>query len=87
MGGLNVGRVGSRPFLPCIQVLWDDESLMSEKKASVGNRSGDGSSLSTHGILLLVCHSSYGPTINGRLLTNCTNYTRRVEITSGKGRA
>ena len=32
----------------------------------------DGSSLRTHGTLLLVCHSSYGPTINGRLLADRT---------------
>ena len=37
--------------------------------------------------LLLVCHSSYGPTINGRLLADCTNYTWPVEIASGKGHA
>ena len=29
--------------------------------------------LSTHGTLLFVCHSSYGPTINGRLLADRTN--------------
>ena len=33
---------------------------------SVDNRSGDDSILSMHGTLLLVCHSSYGPTINGQ---------------------
>ena len=33
------------------------------------------------------CHSSYGPTINSTLLTDHTNYARRVEIASGKGRA
>ena len=42
--------------------------------------------LSMRGTLLLVCHSSYRPTINGRLLTDHTNYTHRVEIASGKGR-
>ena len=35
--------------------------------------------------VLLVCHSSYEPIINGRLLADSTNYTRLVEITSGKG--
>ena len=30
------------------------------------------SSLSTHSTLLLVCHSSYAPTFNGRLLADCT---------------
>ena len=33
-------------------------------ECSVGNRSEDGSSLRTHGTFLLVCHSSYGLTIN-----------------------
>ena len=56
-------------------------------ECSIGNRSGDGSSLGTHGTLLLVCHSSYGPTISDRLLTDHTNYTHRVEIASGKGHA
>ena len=56
-------------------------------ECSVGNRSGDGSEFNTHGTLLLVCHGSYGPTINGRLLTDRTNYTRPFEITSGKARA
>ena len=56
-------------------------------ECSVGNCSGDGSSLSTHGTLFLVCHNSYGPTINGRLLADRTNYTLQVEIASGKGRA
>ena len=57
---------------------------------SVSNRSGgDGSSIRTHGTLLLVCHSSYGPpvTINSRLLADRTKYTRRFEIASGKGSA
>ena len=36
----------------------------------VGNRSGDGSGLWTHGSLLVVCHSSYGPTFNGRLFAD-----------------
>ena len=43
-------------------------------ECSIGNRNGDGSNLSTHGTLLLVCHSSYGPTINGRLLTDHTKF-------------
>ena len=50
-------------------------------ECSVGKRSGDGSSLSTHGTLLLVCHSSYGPTINSRLLQTVQNYAHQVEIT------
>ena len=37
---------------------------------SVDNHSGEDSSLRTHGTLLLVCHSSYGPTINSRLLAD-----------------
>ena len=45
------------------------------------NRSGDGSSLSTHGTLLLVCHSSYGPTINAAGCSQTVqNYTRWVEV-------
>ena len=48
---------------------------------SVGNHSGDGSSLSTHGTLLLVCHSSYGPTINGAGCSQTVqNDTRRVKV-------
>ena len=43
--------------------------------------------VSTHGTLLLICHSNYGPTINGRLLQTVQNYTRQVEIASGKGHA
>ena len=49
--------------------------------------SGEGSSLRTHGTLLLVRHSSYGPTINRRLLADCTKLYTGVEIASGKGRA
>ena len=56
-------------------------------ECNVGNRSGDGSSLSMHGTFLFVTAAIYGPTINGRLLADRTNYTRRVEIASGKGRA
>ena len=58
-------------------------------ECTIGNHSGDGSNLSTHGTLLLVCHSSYGPTINGRLLIDRTNYISlgQVEIASGKSRA
>ena len=41
-------------------------------QCSIGNHSRDGSKLRTHGILLLVCHSTYGPTMNGRLLAHCT---------------
>ena len=37
-------------------------------ECSIGNHSGGDSSGSTYGTLLLVCHSSYRPTINGRLL-------------------
>ena len=54
---------------------------------SVGNCRGDSLSFSMHSTLLLVCHSSYGPTINRRLLADRTNYTRWVEITSGKDHA
>ena len=36
---------------------------------------------------LFVSHNSYGLTINGRLLTDCTNYTCRFEIASGKAHA
>ena len=49
-------------------------------ECSVSNCSGDGSSSSTYGTLLLVCHGSYGPTINGRLLTDHTNYTHWVKV-------
>ena len=46
-----------------------------------------------YGTLFLVCHSSYGLTINGKLLTDCslrlshgaTPTVQRVEIASGKG--
>ena len=37
-------------------------------ECSVGNRSGDSSSLSTHSTLLFVCYSSYRSTTKGRLL-------------------
>ena len=40
-------------------------------------------SLSMHGTLLLACHSSYGPTINGRLLVDRTIYTCWLKIDSG----
>ena len=50
-------------------------------ECSVGNRSGDGSSLRMHGTLLLVCHSSYGYSLIVQ------NYTWRIEIASGNGRA
>ena len=33
------------------------------------------------------CHDSYGPTINGRLLADPTNSTRRFETISGKARS
>ena len=39
-------------------------------ECSVGDRRGDGSRLRMNGTLLLLCHSSYRPTINGRLLTD-----------------
>ena len=39
-------------------------------ECGVGDHSGDGSSLRTHATLLLVCHSSYGPTINSRLFAD-----------------
>ena len=42
-------------------------------ECSIGNHNGDSSNLSTHGTVLLVCHSSYGTTINSRLLTDHTN--------------
>ena len=62
-----------------------DAGLLPE--CSVGICSRDGSSC-THATLLLVCHSSYGATINGKLLADCTaNNTCRVEIALGKGRA
>ena len=58
------------PKIECPRALawqcWAIAKLLPE--CSVGNRSGDGSSLRMHGTLLLVCHGSYGPTINGRLL-------------------
>ena len=45
----------------------------------------------TNGTLLLVCHSTYGSIINGRLLAghaDRTYYTPAgLEIASGKGRA
>ena len=41
-------------------------------ECSIGDRRGDGSSLWTHGTLLLVCHSSYELTINSRLLADRT---------------
>ena len=47
---------------------------------SVGNHSGDSPSSSMYGTLLLICHGSYGPTINGWLLADRTNYTHQVEI-------
>ena len=52
-------------------------------ECSVGNHSGDGSSLSKHGTLLLVCHSTYGPTINGRPLAD---HTKLYMPGWGKGR-
>ena len=54
---------------------------------SISNRSGGGSSLGMHGTLLLVCHSSYGPTINSRLLTDRKNYTCWFVTVSGKAYA
>ena len=36
---------------------------------------------------LFVVGASYRPTINSKLFTNCTDYTRWVEIASGRGRA
>ena len=48
--------------------LHGNAGLLSE--CSIGNCSRDGSSLRLK--LLLVCHSSYGPTINGRLLADRT---------------
>ena len=36
---------------------------------------------------LFVSHSSYGLTINGRLLTDCTYYTCRFKIASDKTHA
>ena len=38
-----------------------------------------------HARQLLICHGSYRPTINGRVPTDHINYTRWVEIASGKG--
>ena len=40
---------------------------------ATASRSGESSNLSMHGTLLLVCHSSYAPIFNGRLLADCTN--------------
>ena len=39
-------------------------------ECSVDNHSGDSSSLTPPGTLLLVCHNTYGLTINGRLLAD-----------------
>ena len=43
----------------------------------------------THGTLLIVCHSTYGPIINDRLLADRlqTILAGRLKIASGKGRA
>ena len=42
----------------------------------------------THGTLLIVCHTTNGPIINGRLLTDPVQTIHAgLEIASGKGRA
>ena len=66
--------VSMRPYtvnLKCAFKYFPKIELLPE--CSVGSRSGDGSSFWTHGTLLLVCHSSYGPTINDRPFADRTN--------------
>ena len=56
-------------------------------QCSVGNRSGDSSSLRMHGTLLLVVTAATDSPSTAGCSPTVQNYTRRVEIASGKGSA
>ena len=75
--------VQKRLIIGCLTIFLRCAAVLPVNKVA----SGEGSSLRTHGTLLLVRHSSYGPTINRRLLADCTKLYTGVEIASGKGRA